>query len=147
MAPNSILGEDYNISQNGSDFFDLFELQYLPGSSVIDFYNQYRNLVIANLKKQGDIIIWQNSKVLEEDEELSPTFEDMILANVLILIDSRLPGRVKENYHPLIGRTKSLMDYRTDILIQVPTFLTKIEDIAPAKIPAKYCEELDQLPR
>jgi hypothetical protein len=30
--------------------------------------------------------------MLEEDEELSPTFEELILANVLGLIDSRLPG-------------------------------------------------------
>ena len=143
MAPNSKHGEDYSMLENKTHFFDLFDLQYEPGSSPIDFYNQYRNLVIANLKKQGDIIIWQNSKVLEEDEELSPTFEDMIFANVLFLIDSHLPGRVKENYHHLIGRTKSLMDYRTDILVQLPAFITKIEDT----LPEKYSDDLDQFDR
>jgi len=133
MAPNSKLGEDFKIQQEETHFFDLFELHYQPGEGAIDFYERYRSLIIANLKKRGDIIMWQNSTILETDEELSPTFEDMILANVLGLIDAGLPGCVKENYQHLIGRTKSLMDYRNDILIQVPSFLTKMEEILPDK--------------
>jgi hypothetical protein len=140
MAPNSNQDEDFNTQKSEVHFFDLFDLEYQPGTSALDFYNQYRNLVIANLKKRGDIIVWQNNKILNADEELSPTFEDMILANVLFLFDTRLPARVRENYHHLIGRTKSLMDYRTDILIQVPTFLTKIED----EFPTIFCDDLHQ---
>ncbi len=127
----SRLCEDYNIQQQRTNFFNLFDLQYQQGTNIMDFYNQYRNLVIANLKKQGDIIMWQNSRVLETDEELSPTFEDMILANVLSLIDCRLLGCVRENYQHLMGRKESLMDYKTDIMVQVPTFLIKIEDDVP----------------
>jgi len=126
--------QDVNMHDKESNFFDLFDLQYQPDISPVDFYNQYRNLVIANLKKQGDIIIWQNNYVLEADEQLSPTFEDMILANVLYLIDSRLPLSVKNNYHLLIGRKRSLMDYRTDILTQVPSFLIKTEDMLSATL-------------
>ena len=144
MAPNSKHGDDYTMHQKERHFFDLFDLQYERGASAVDFYNQYRNLVTASLKKQGDIILWQNSKVLEADEELSPTFEDLIFANVLFLIDSNLLGRVKEDYCHFIGRSKkSLMDYRTDILNHVPTFITKIEDI----LPEKYCHDLDPFER
>ena len=120
---------DVNIQEKEINFFDLFDLQYQPDISPVDFYNHYRNLVIANLKKKGDKILWQNNNILEADEQLSPTFEDMILANVLYLIDTRLPLSVKNNYHLLIGRKRSLMDYRTDILTQVPGFLIKTEDM------------------
>ena len=121
----------HNIQEKGINFFDLFDLHYQYGMSYVDFYNKYRDLVITNLKKKGDIIIWRNNKVLDADEDLSPTFEDMILANVLFLIDTRLPGFVKDNYHYLVGKKMSLMDYRTDILDRVPTFLTKTEPGLP----------------
>jgi hypothetical protein len=64
-----------------------------------------------------------NNSVLLIDEQLSPTFEELILAVVLGLIDNRLPGHVKSHYQPLLGKSKSLMDYKTDILAKVPTFL------------------------
>ena len=127
----SELRNDFNINENENTFFNLLELQYEPGTSTVDFYNHYRNLVIANLKKKGDIIEWQKSRVMELDEELSPTFEDMILVNILGVIDKRLPMLVKNNYYHLIGRRKSIMDYRTDILLHLPTLLIKTEENLP----------------
>ncbi len=59
--------------------------------------------------------------VLTEDEQLSPTFEDMILANVLRLIDTRLPGLVRDQYNKqAIGNKRSLMDLKKEILGNVP---------------------------
>lgn len=109
--------------------FNLFSLTYHPeSSSTTDFYNQYRDLVIASLKKKGDIVGGENNIMLEEDEQLSPTFEELILANVLGLIDSRLPGYLRDHwYSPLRIKSRILMDYKTDILTQVvPTFLAEI---------------------
>lgn len=139
----SRLCEDYNILQsNTNNFFDLFDVCYMPGGCPVDFYTQYRNVVISNLRKEGDIILWQNSRVLESDELLSPTFEDLILANVLGLIDSRLLGFVRDNYRHMIDRSRGLMDYRVDILLQVPTFLVKKEDPNPEE-----STEISQLAR
>jgi len=118
-------------NENENTFLKLLELQYQPGTSTIDFYNHYRNLVIANLRKKGDIIEWQNSRLMEVDEELSPTFEDLILVNVLGVIDKRLPILVRNNYYHLTGRTKRIMDYRTDILLHLPTMLIKTEENLP----------------
>ena len=87
---------------------------------------------MARLKKKGDIITWQDNRVLTEDEELSPTFEELILDNVLGLIDTRLPGHVRNHYFYLIEQTKSLMDYRIDILKKVPTFLEEMKIVFPA---------------
>jgi hypothetical protein len=112
--------------KKGEHFFNLFDLEYQKGTSVFDFYSQYRNLFVASLKKKGDKILWQN-RVLTDDEQLSPTFEDLILANLLFLIDVRLPGCVRDHYQHLIDKTKSLMDYKEDILSRTPEFFREIE--------------------
>jgi hypothetical protein len=80
--------------------------------------NTGRNLVVASLRKKGDTIRWQNDRVLAQDEELSPTFEEMILANVLGLIDARLPGYVRQKYQDLLGRAEGLMDYQAVLRIR-----------------------------
>jgi len=122
------LSDHYDIQQKGElHFFNLLDLKYHSDASAIGFYYQYRNLVLACLKKKGDVIMWRNNMVLPADEELSPTFEEMILANVLGLISPQLPGLVRDNYVHLMGSVKGLMDYRTDILAKVPTFLTEID--------------------
>ena len=76
------LSEDDRLQQKEINFFSLHRLEYQPGISIPDFYDQYRNLVLAVLRKKGDIVIWQNKEILAEDEQLSPTFEEIILINV-----------------------------------------------------------------
>jgi len=109
-------------------FYNLFDISYDTEASAIGFYYQYRNLVIASLKKKGDVIVWQNNLVLPADEELSSTFEEMILAHVLGLINPLLPVLVRDKYLKVMGRTRGLMDFLTDILVRVPAFLVEIEN-------------------
>ena len=116
---------DHSSQKNEIHFFYIFDIRFQSGGSVKEFYEQYRNIIIMNLKKRGDIILWQNGRVLDEDEELSPTFEDMILANVLGIIDCHLLEHVRDNYLLKIGRSKSLMDYKEEILDMVSLFLSE----------------------
>ena len=127
-----ILEGENGIQQRKPQFRHLLALKYHQIAGGEKFYNQYRNLVIANLKKKGDIIMWQNNKILTEDEQLSPTFEEMILVNVLGLIDTRLPEHIMDHYDDTLGSTKSMMDYKSDILARVPIFLKEIEDSTAA---------------
>jgi hypothetical protein len=127
-----ILEGENGIKQNRLQFRPLLALKYRQHANGDKFYNQYRNLVIANLKKKGDTIMWQNNKVLTEDEQLSPTFEEMILVSVLGLIDIRLPEHVLDHYDHSMGGTQSMMDYKTDILVKLPIFLMEIEGNAAA---------------
>jgi hypothetical protein len=120
------------IQQKKTHFRQMLGLKYEKEASAEGFYNLYRNLVIASLKKKGDIIMWQNNKVLTEDEQLSPTFEEMILTAVLGLIDTRLPEHIMDHYYDSLGSTKSMMDYKSDILAGVPVFLKEIEDSTAA---------------
>jgi hypothetical protein len=127
MVPIKIkVDEDYDILNNEILFFNLLDLQYKSEISAVGFYDQYRNLIAASLKRKGDTIEWQNDTILAEDEQLSPTFEELIFANVLSLINARLPGHVRNNYYHLIKKSKSVMDHRADILEKVPIFLEEI---------------------
>ena len=130
----SQLQKDMMIEEKEANFLNLFDLKYEYGTSTIEFYNQYRDFVIANLRKKGDIIMWQGGRVMKFDEELSPTFEDMILANVLGNIDKHLPNLVQEKFHKLIGKTKSLMDYKADIFLHLSILLMKIEEDLPNEL-------------
>ena len=127
MVPIKIkVDEDDDVHYKEIFFFNLLDLQYKSENSAVGFYDQYRNLIVASLKRKGDTIEWQNDTILTEDEQLSPTFEELIFANVLGLINARLPGHVRNNYYHLIKKSKSLMDHRADILEKVPIFLEEI---------------------
>jgi hypothetical protein len=132
MVPIKIkVDEDYDKDYKEILFFNLLDLQYKSEISAVGFYDQYRNLIVASLKRKGDTIEWQNDTILAEDEQLSPTFEELIFANVLSLINASLPGHVRNNYYHLIEKTKSLMDHRADILEKVPIFLEEINGSPP----------------
>ncbi len=131
MEPAKMKNDDCNILKKRS-LFHLLDIQYQQETSILDFYNQYRNVVIACLKKKGDVILWQNNTVLEEDEKLSPTFEELILTNVLGLIDIRLLGLVRDKYYLRIGDARSLMDYQEDILNNVIKFLPELDTNLPS---------------
>jgi hypothetical protein len=135
--------EDNNFQQKELHFFHLYEHHYQHNVSIMDFYNQYRNLVIANLKKKGDTIICDKTIVLAEDEALSPTFEELIFAVVLGLIDIRLPGHVRDTYYHLVGKTKSILDFKGDIFDKVPSLLMEIKGHPPAM----HKDESDSLDR
>jgi hypothetical protein len=132
MDPTDVkLDELIDNQKNEKHFIDLFGSQDVQRASAFDLFSQFRNLVISGLKKKGDVIIWQGGAILAEDEQLSPTFEELILVVVLSLIDIQLPGHVKNEYDDLLGKEKSLMDFKADILVKVPTFLSTIESHRP----------------
>jgi hypothetical protein len=113
--------------QSKIQFSTTFDLNYKKDvTTAADFYKDYRDQVIASLKKKGDVIPWQDNRVLDEDEQLSPTFEELILAHVLGLIDTRLPEHVRDHF---MESTKSLMDCQSDILVKVPTFIGELENM------------------
>jgi hypothetical protein len=121
------------ITPKGINFLNLYDLKNQQADNPVGFYTRYRNLVLTCLKNQGDSVKWKNNMVLTEDEELSPTFEDMILGSFLSLVDRRLPGHVRDHYGHLLGDDESIMDYKADILNKVPAFLIEIETSIPAK--------------
>ena len=120
--------QDHNIETQGIHFFNLIDLKYDPTEQTtpIGFYNQYRSLVMGNLKKKHDVIQWKN-ETLKEDERLTASHEDLILLNVIQLIHPKLPQYIREQYAHKIGTTHSLMDYKTEILSRAKQYVQEIE--------------------
>ena len=124
-----MLRSDYDIQQKGIHFFNILDVKYSPSSTPVAFYNQYRTVISNNLAKRGDVIKYKENEELESDEKMSPMLEDMILLNVIAEIDSRLPSFVKTHYNHKMKKDERLMDFRTDILVNIPSFLEQLDSI------------------
>lgn len=120
--------QDYNIEHKGIHFMNILDLKFdsTGQTTAVGFYNQYRSMIIANLAKKNDVISWKN-EVLKEDEKLSPSYEDLVLLNVLHLIHPQLPAFVREQYAHKIADDKRLMDYKTEILTNAKRYIADIE--------------------
>ena len=70
---------------------------------------------------------YKNNEQLTQDKKMSPMLEDLVLLNVIHEIDSRLPSFVKSHYNHKMRRDERLMDFKSDILVNIPTFLEQLD--------------------
>ena len=125
----NMLRSDYNLQSKGVHFFNILDAKYDSNkTNPIAFYNSYRTIISNNLAKTGDTIKYKNNEVLANDEKFSPMLEDIILLDVIKEIDIRLPAFIKSHYFHKMKRDEHLMDFKTDILINVPHFLELLDN-------------------
>ena len=123
------LKADYDIQAKGIHFFHVLDVKYEQDKHTpVAFYNQYRNIIINNLAKAGDTLKYKNNQLLDRDEKMSPMLEDVVLLNVINLIDHRLPQFIRNHYNHKMKENERLMDFKTDILVNIPSFLNEIEN-------------------
>ena len=65
---------------------------------------------------------------LAADEIMSPTFEDIVLLQVISSIDARLPQHIREIYSHKIDQNLRPMDFKADIFIKIHKFKKEIEE-------------------
>ena len=119
---------DYNIQTKGIHFLNVIDAKYDPETHTpVAFYNEYRTIIVNNLARSGDIIKYKNRENLTDDEKMSPMIEDLVLLNVIKEIDSRLPAYIKQFYTHKMKDDEHLMDFKADILFNIPTFIKNIE--------------------
>ena len=119
----------YQITHVGKDFLNIVDIKYDPETmNATSIYNAYRAKILENLKPKNTIIKWKNNMLLKTNESLTPTFEDHILLSVIQLIDPRLPSKVREIYGPRMDNEKFLMDFKQDILSNVPKMIEDLEN-------------------
>ena len=120
---------DYDIQTKGIHLLNIIDLKYDPDvHTAVAFYNEYRSIIVNNLAKNGDIIKYKNNEHMQQDERMSPMIEDLILLNVLQEIDERLLNFVKNYYNHKMGENDRLMDFKSDILVNVSSFVSEIEN-------------------
>ena len=119
----------YHHQHKGKEFLTIADLQYNPSEqSPLSFYNSYRAKILENLKPAGTTIKWKSNLIMAKAETISPTFEDHILLTTLLIIDKRLPSRIKDIYGPRLEQGVFLMDLKVDILSNVTKILEDIEE-------------------
>ena len=122
-----MLRRDYDIQSKGVHFFNVLEVKFDASKNTpVAFYNMYRTIISNNLAKQGDVLKYKNNEVLDNDERFSPMLEDIVLLDVIREIDSRLPMVVKNFYFHKMKKDERLMDFKTDILLNIPHFLEQL---------------------
>ena len=124
------LREDYDIQTKGIHFLNILDLKYDESKmQPMGFYNQYRTIILNNLAQVGDTIEYKG-KVMESKETLGPTSEDLIFLQVLGLIDTRLPEHIRHAYSHKLGKNKRLMDFKTDILVNIKKLQADMDEKA-----------------
>jgi hypothetical protein len=124
-----MLRNDYDIQKKGIHFFNLLDLSYDSAKlTPVAFYNQYRTMITSNHAKQNDVIKYKGNMQLAHDEKMSPMLEDMVLLDAVREIDVRLPAYVRTFYTHKMSKTDRLMDFKNDILNNVPKFLQELDN-------------------
>ena len=122
------LRSDYDIQKKGIHFFNILDIKFDSSKMTpVSFYNQYRALIVNNLGKNGDTIKYKGNEVLASDEKMTPMLEDVILLNVIQEIDPRLPAFVKTHYNHKMKHDDRLMDFKSDIMVNINTFVEQLE--------------------
>ena len=124
----AMLRRDYDIQQKGIHFLNILDLKYDSASMTpVVFYNQYRTMIVNNLAARDDVIKYKNNYRMPAAETMSPMIEDMILLNVIREIDIRLPEFIKLHYAHKMKDSDRLMDFKTDMLNNIQTFLNELD--------------------
>ena len=85
-------------------------------------------MITSNLAKQNDVIKYKGNTLLAHDEKMSPMLEDIVLLDAVREIDVRLPAYVRTFYTHKMSKTDILMDFKNDILNNVPKFLQELDN-------------------
>ena len=124
----SYLEQHYNLEKKGAHFLKVSELQYKADSNHQTFYREFRSAIFDNLKKRGHTVHYLNDKNLEQDETMSPTFEETIVLWCLEKIDPRLPMHVNKTFgHQMTGST-TLKDLQIQIFQRIPGMIQELND-------------------
>ena len=128
----SYLKQHYNIQAKGANFLKITEHNYTSCMLPQVFYKQFRASFLNNLRKKNEKVTHKGGMVLQEDETLSPSFEDAIVLWCLEKIDPRLPSKVRKDYeHRLTGDTY-LIDLQATIFQSIPSMLEDLDRHADA---------------
>ena len=96
----------YGFQSTGAHFIDFDSIRYEPGERPEDLYQRLNAFIEDNLLRK-DMGITHYDETIDEDEELSPTVENMVVLTWLRLINPDLPKLVKQRYGTEL-RTRTL---------------------------------------
>ncbi|ESO94052.1 hypothetical protein LOTGIDRAFT_153535 [Lottia gigantea] len=121
MAVNSL---HYGFQSTGAHFIDFNDIHLESDEKAEDLYQRLSAFVEDNLLRQGGNITHHGVDVTE-DEEASPTLENLVVLSWLRLIHHDLPKLVKQRYGTEL-RTRTLASIKPEISQALESLLLEI---------------------
>ena len=138
------LRKHYGLTTKGANFMNIAEHVFKAGTPHQSFYKQYRASFVDNLRKQSDRVLFKNDLRLDQDEKLTPSFENAIVLWTLDKIDPRLPAKVKKEYgHQMTGDT-TLKDLQPVIFENITDMIDDLDHAQTTKAFASQVLDDDQ---
>lgn len=114
----------YGFQSTGGHFIDFADIRLEADERPEDLYQRLVAFAEDNLLQAGGVITHHSIRCTE-DEELSPTAENLIVLTWLRLIHSELPRLVKQRYGTEL-RTRTLASIKPEISQALPSLLDEI---------------------
>jgi hypothetical protein len=116
---------------NGFQFLHFNEIKLRPDERPEDLYQRLLAFIDDNLlKREGGTT--HHSDAIDDDEEMTPTNENLIILTWLCLINSELPRLVKQRYGTEL-RSRTLASIKPVISQALPSLLEEIKNTEDAK--------------
>lgn len=122
----------YGFQSTGSHFLDFDAIQLEPGERPEDLYQRLTSFIEDNLLRTGGSISHMG-ELPTQDEEISPTVENLVVLTWLRLIDKRLPTLVKQRYATDL-RSRTLASLKPEISLALDSLLDEIHSASEAKV-------------
>ena len=124
--------QHYGFQLSGAHFLDFNDIKLEPDERPEDLYQRLVSFVEDNLLK-SDGSIEHNGEIPTEDEELSPTLENLIVLTWLRLIHPSLPALVRQRYGTEL-RTKTIASIKPEISLAMESLLEEIQALNDSKV-------------
>ena len=117
---------------NGARVLDLADMSLKPGERPEDLYQRLLAFMDDNLMK-ADGGIKHNNADITEDEELTPSLENIIVVTWLNLLHKDMPKLVKQRYSTQL-RLQSLVSIKNEISGALDSLLEEIQGNQDSKV-------------
>ena len=122
----------YGFKTSGANFLDFIDIKLEPDERGEDLYQRMAAFIDDNLLKESGSLT-HDGESIEEDEELTPTLENLIVLLWLEKLHPNLPSLVKQKYATEL-RTKTLYSLKPEISMAIPSLLEEAKTFEDAKI-------------
>ena len=134
----------FGFQSTGAHFLDFNDIQLEPDERPEDLYQRLVSFVEDNLLKTNDGVRHHGENIAN-DEEISPTLENMIVLTWLRLIHPSLPALVKQRYGADL-RSQTVASIKPEISQALSSLLEEIRSADDAKVLRTAFQQSSQNP-
>ena len=122
----------YGFQSTGAHFLDVADMHLQADERPEDLYQRLVAFVEDNMLQSGSVIL-HHGDVIDVDEEMSPSLENMVVLTWLRLINPALPKLIKQRYGTELS-SRTLASIKPDISQALESLLDEIASAHTAHV-------------